>query len=60
LDVTIQAQVLDMIRDLKTFPLLSRLSDEDLALLAGVMREQRFPAGTEILMRLCCNSCRIC
>ena len=39
----------DMIRDLKTFPLLSSLSDEDLALLAGVMREQSFPAGTEIL-----------
>ena len=39
----------EMIRDLKTFPLLSRLSDEDLTLLAGVMREQNFPAGTEIL-----------
>lgn len=38
-----------MIRGLKTFPLLSKLSDEDLALLAGVMREQDFPAGTEIL-----------
>lgn len=39
----------EMIRGLKTFPLLSKLSDEDLALLAGVMREQNFPAGTEIL-----------
>ena len=39
----------EMIRDLKTFPLLSKLSDEDLALLAEVMREQDFPAGTEIL-----------
>ena len=39
----------DMIRDLKTFPLLSKLSDEDLTLLAGVMREQSFRAGTEIL-----------
>ena len=39
----------DMIRDLKTFPLLSKLSDEDLTLLAGVMREQSVRAGTEIL-----------
>ena len=39
----------EMIRGLKTFPLLSKLSDEDLALLAEVMREQDFPAGTEIL-----------
>ena len=39
----------DMIRGLKTFPLLSRLSDEDLTLLAEVMREQNFSAGTEIL-----------
>ncbi len=38
-----------MIQGLKTFPLLSKLSDEDLALLAEVMREQDFPAGTEIL-----------
>ena len=38
-----------MISDLKTFPLLSKLSDEDLALLASVMEERSFPAGTEIL-----------
>jgi CRP-like cAMP-binding protein len=37
------------IQGLKTFPLLSRLRDEDLALLAEVMEERRFPAGTEIL-----------
>ena len=41
----------DMIRDLKTFPLLSKLSDGDLAVLAGVLRECSFPAGTEILLR---------
>ena len=34
---------------LKTFPLLSRLSDEDLACLAEVMQERVFPAGTTIL-----------
>ena len=39
----------DVIRDLKTFPLMSRLSDEDLGLLAAVMTEKTFPAGTEIL-----------
>ena len=39
----------EMILGLKTFPLLSRLSDQDLALLAEVMRERDFPAGTEIL-----------
>ena len=39
----------DTIRGLKTFPLLSRFSDGDLALLASVMKEKRFPAGTEIL-----------
>ena len=39
----------DMIRDLKTVPMLSRLPDEDLRRLAGVMEERRFPAGTEIL-----------
>ena len=38
-----------MIRDLRTFPLLSTLSDEDLARLAGVMKEKTFPAGSEIL-----------
>lgn len=39
----------EMILGLKTFPLLSKLSDEDLALLAGVMQERFFAAGTEIL-----------
>ncbi|MBR4691211.1 MAG: cyclic nucleotide-binding domain-containing protein [Oscillospiraceae bacterium] len=39
----------EMIKGLKTFPLLSRLSDEELASLAAVMQEKRFPAGTEIL-----------
>ncbi len=39
----------DMIRDLKTFPLLSELAAEDLSLLADVMEEKRFPAGREIL-----------
>ncbi len=39
----------DMIRDLKTFPMLSRLPDEDLGRLAEVMQERRFPGGTEIL-----------
>ncbi len=39
----------EMIRGLKTFPLLGRLPDEDLARLAAVMEEKRFPAGTEIL-----------
>ena len=39
----------EMIRGLKTFPLLSTLPDEDLARLAAVMEEERFPAGTEIL-----------
>jgi len=39
----------EMIQGLKTFPLLSRLSDQDLAQLAAVMQERTFPAGTEIL-----------
>ena len=39
----------ETVAGLKTFPLLSRLSDEELARLAAVMREKRFPAGTEIL-----------
>ena len=39
----------DMIQGLKTFPLLSKLSDEDLTRLAEVMREENFRAGTEIL-----------
>ena len=34
---------------LKEFPLLSRLSDEELGCLAAVMEERFFPAGTEIL-----------
>lgn len=37
------------LRDLKTFQLLSRLPEEDLARLAEAMEEQHFPAGTEIL-----------
>ncbi len=37
------------IQGLRTFPLLSRLSDEDLARLAGVMQAREFPAGTLIL-----------
>ena len=40
----------DMIRDLKTFPLLSELSPEDLALLADVMEEKNFAAGKDILI----------
>ena len=39
----------DMIRGLKTFKLFSRLPDEELACLAGVMDEKIFPAGTVIL-----------
>ena len=39
----------DMIRGLKTFKLFSRLPDEELACLAGVMEEKIFPAGTVIL-----------
>lgn len=39
----------EMIKGLKTFPLLSTLPDEDLAKLAAVMEEKHFPAGTEIL-----------
>ena len=39
----------DMIRGLKTFKLFSRLPDEDLVCLAGVMEEKNFPAGTVIL-----------
>ena len=38
-----------MIRGLKTFKLFSRLPDEELACLAGVMEEKIFPAGTVIL-----------
>ena len=37
------------ISGLKSFPLLSRLSDEELAYLAEVMEERSFPAGAEIL-----------
>ena len=39
----------DMIRDLKTFPLLRELKPEDLALLADVLQEKTFAAGEEIL-----------
>ena len=39
----------ETIAGLKTFPLLSRLSDDDLACLAAVMRERTFPAGAVIL-----------
>jgi len=39
----------DRILGLKTFPLLSRLSDGDLTRLAAVMQEKSFPASTEIL-----------
>ncbi len=38
-----------MISDLKSFPLLRSLSDEELGCLAEVMQERSFPAGTEIL-----------
>ena len=38
-----------MSRGLKTFKLFSRLPDEELACLAGVMEEKIFPAGTVIL-----------
>ena len=34
---------------LKSFPLLGRLSDEELSCLAAVMEERTFPAGAEIL-----------
>ncbi len=39
----------ETISDLKSFPLLGRLSDEELGCLAEVMQERSFPAGTEIL-----------
>ncbi len=39
----------EMIQDLKSYPLLSRLPDEDLGRLAEVMQEKSFPEGTEIL-----------
>jgi CRP-like cAMP-binding protein len=39
----------NMISDLKSFPLLRSLSDEELGCLAEVMQERSFPAGTEIL-----------
>lgn len=38
-----------VISGLKSFPLLSRLSDEELGCLAEVMEERTFPEGTEIL-----------
>ena len=39
----------EIVKGLKTFPLLSRLPDEDLARLSSIMKEEHFPAGTEIL-----------
>ena len=39
----------ERIAGLKSFPLLSRLSEEDLASLDAVMEEREFPAGAEIL-----------
>lgn len=39
----------EMIKGLKTFPLLSKLPDEDLGRLASIMEEEHFPAGTVIL-----------
>ncbi len=39
----------EMIKGLRTFPLLTKLSDDDLACLAAVMQEKTFPAGTTIL-----------
>ena len=39
----------ETIGGLKTFPLLSRLPDDKLAVLAGVMEERTFPAGATIL-----------
>ena len=39
----------EMISGLKTFPLLSRLSEDKLAALAEVMKEKTFPAGELIL-----------
>ncbi len=39
----------ETISDLKSFPLLGRLSDEELGCLAEAMEERSFPAGTEIL-----------
>ena len=38
-----------ILAELKRFPLLNRLSDEELSCLAAVMEERTFPAGTEIL-----------
>ena len=39
----------DVVRGLQTFPLLSRLPEEDLVRLAEVLEPKDFPAGTEIL-----------
>ena len=39
----------DVIRDLKTYPLLSPLPEEDLARLAEVLEPRSFPTGAEIL-----------
>ena len=39
----------DVVHGLKTFPLLSRLPEEDLARLAEVLEPRSFPTGAEIL-----------
>lgn len=39
----------EIIKSLKSFPLLSRLPDEDLLQLSSIMKEEYFPEGTEIL-----------
>jgi CRP-like cAMP-binding protein len=39
----------ETINGLRSFPLLSRLSDDDLACLAAVMKEKLFSAGTTII-----------
>ena len=39
----------EIVRGLRTFPLLSKLPDADLVRLSSVMEKERFPAGTDIL-----------
>jgi CRP-like cAMP-binding protein len=39
----------ELIRALELFPVLKRLSEDELRTLAAVFREERFPAGQEIL-----------
>ena len=39
----------EIIKGLRTFPLLSTLPDEDLSRLSSIMKEERFQSGTEIL-----------